>query len=220
MEKMGESQIINFFTNVLVDYLKSFLTPKYRFAIGDFSGKQDREFADFFAGTDSVNILIEFKEKKSEYKDECHKVLRKKLCEELTNDIAIISRDCHFIGWGQNKTPIEVELNPYIDIVCSLWNKINFLRTPKNYQHIDFIKEFKNGSIGVDYETFVKYIEHLNSLANRSNSGGDIPFKSLLYSRDSNGMLIANRFETLNQLKMLIDMEPPTPDNDYGISPG
>jgi hypothetical protein len=216
MTKMGESQIIEFFSGILRDELQQKFGKYAKYTIGNFSGSQDRKFADFFAGTDSVNILVEFKEKKSEHKAEEIKPLREKLCLTLNDEIASISRLCHFIGWGGNKKEIRVELNPYIDLVCRLWNCTDCLLTPVDHVHNKFIANFINGNVGVDHSTFVQYIEHLNTTAGGSATGENVLFRSILYSRDSSGQLIGTRFENLDQLNELRKIESPEPD--YGPS--
>jgi len=208
MKKMGESQIIQFFSSVLVDEIQKAFGQGYQYAIGNFSGSQDRKFADFFAGTDSVNILIEFKEFKNEYRKEIDKPLRENLCKTLTVDIAELSRSCHFIGWGLPRTTISIELNTYIDLVCQLWGGSKFLKSPSDYLHASFINGFIKGAVGVNYEDFIRYIEHLNTTAGGSASGDQATFRSILFSRDNNGQLLANRFDNLGELKTLISMRP------------
>lgn len=222
MRKMGESQIIQFFSDVLVDEIQSRHGNTYPYSIGNFSGSQDRKFADFFAGTDSVNVLIEFKEFKKECSDEKNKPLREKLCRTLTTDISDLSRKCHFIGWGESVSPMSVALNPYIDLVCLLWGCSNHLEAAKLYLDSWFVKAFTNGNgeVGVSIDEFVRYIDHLNSVAGGSASGMDVPFRSILFSRNDNGRLIANRFENLAELRALTTMKParkPGPDFSHGM---
>ncbi len=130
MKKMGESQIIDFFSTYLRDILREEYGKDAPYTLGNFSGSQDRKFADFFAGTKSHNILIEFKEAKKEHIAEQEKPLRKKLCLTLNNEVAAVSRLCHFIGWGKRQVHTEVELNVYIDLVCRLWSSDTHLCPP------------------------------------------------------------------------------------------
>jgi hypothetical protein len=203
MRKMGESQIIDFFSGYLKDAFQQRFGSNAPYSVGNFSGSQDRKFSDFFAGTDSKNILIEFKENKIEYKKEKIKPLRKKLCVKLDEKISILSRQCHFIGWGKDRIDTAVELNPYIDLVCRLWELKDFLRTPSDHQHDDFIDNFIDGGIGVSLEEFVRYIGHLNSIAGGTTDGSKAPFRSILYSRNDRGQLVGTRFESLGQLNKL-----------------
>jgi hypothetical protein len=208
MKKMGESQIIQFFSSALSDKLQRTLGEECKFVLGNFSGSQDRKFADFFAGTDSVNVLIEFKELKSEHIDEIRKPFRERLCRTLTTEIAFLSRACHFIGWGVEGRDLSVQLNPYVDLVCRLWNQIRHLLVPIEYSHNSFIDSFVKGTLGVGHEDFVRYIEHLNATAGEGGSGGDVPFRSILYSRDDNGQMKGTRFENLRELSELIRLRP------------
>ncbi|WP_200385718.1 hypothetical protein [Rhodocyclus tenuis] len=208
MKKMGESQVIQFFAGVLADEMRSAFGLECQYVIGNFSASQDRKFADFFAGTESVNILIEFKEFKKEYCDEIKKPLREKLCKTLTKDISNLSRSCHFIGWGTAGYNLSVELNPYIDLVCPLWGCTEHLDLPADYFYDSFINAFVKGSLGVSYADFVRYIEHLNRTAGGDASGDEAPFRSILFSRDNSGKIIANRFYNLRELRTLSSLKP------------
>jgi hypothetical protein len=221
MKKMGESQVIQFFTTALQDEMQKVYGSKHVYALGNFSGSQDRKFADFFCGTDSVNILIEFKEFKSEHRAEVDKPLRERLCKTLTADVARVSRSCHFIGWGKNGFNFNVELNSYIDLVCSLWGGVGHLVDPIDHLHEPFIDEFVGGRIGVAYEEFVDYVEQLNIVAGGSALGDKISFRSILFSRGGDGRVKANKFDNLGELRALIKLKPSIrikPSNGSGPS--
>lgn len=206
MRKMGEAQIIDFFSSYLKDVLHCKFGAYANYSVGNFSGSQDRKFSDFFAGTDSHNILIEFKEKKEECAYEGLKPLRERLCDKLDDKISGLSRECHFIGWGTNHVTTVIELNPYIDLICRIFNQTDYLLKPTDKNHETFVQNFIDGKIGVDQDSFVKYIEHLNNIAGGSASGTDIPFRSILYSRNENGLLVGTRFENLGELIQLRNM--------------
>lgn len=206
MRKMGEAQVIDFFSGYLKDVLNIKFGAHVNYTVGNFSGSQDRKFSDFFAGTDSHNILIEFKEKKEECAYEGMKPLRKKLCDNLDEKISRLSRECHFIGWGTNHVNTVIEFNPYIDLICRIFNQKNYLLEPVDKNHRAFVQNFIDGKIGVDQDSFVKYIEHLNKIAGGSVSGKEVPFRSILYSRDENGLLVGTRFESLGELIQLRKM--------------
>lgn len=208
MTKMGEMQVIEFFSSRLKDKIRDKYGKTESFSIGNFSGSQDRKFADFFAGTDAVNILIEFKEFKSEYEKESIKPLRRKLCQTLTNTISELSRSCHFIGWGTKKYDVEVELNPYIDLVCRLFPNICCLNEPICYLDEEFITAFIDEKIGVNYAYFVKYIDHLNKIAGGGSSGEEVPFRSILFSYNDQGILKGTRFDNLKEFQELIKIKP------------
>lgn len=202
MEKMGESQIIDFFSTIINDEFKKEFGDTESYSIGNFSGSQDREFADFFAGTDAVNVLIEFKEKKVEYKAESRKPNREILCKNLNDTISLVSRKCHFIGWGTDQVVIEAEFCPYIDIVCHIWNCTNLLKKEKIHKDYQFVQELIKEEIGVNHNEFITYINYLHKISGGKDSGGEIPFKSILYSYKDN-RIVATRFDNLNELLVL-----------------
>lgn len=223
MAKIGESQVIDFFSCFLRDTHNSLYGGNQPFAVGNFSGSQDRKFADFFAGTNATNVLIEFKELQSEYTAEKVKPLLKKLCIELDHDIAALSRQCHFIGWREKTSELNVELNPYIDLVCTLWENNVYLLPPSNYTHTKFAHQFCNNEIGVNYDQFVRYIAHLNKVAGGTADGLEVPFKALLYSRNSRGIkaTIFQSLKELNELREIpqrkISPPPPSRGNDFSL---
>lgn len=202
MNKIGEAQVIDFFSYYLRDAHNDICGGNQPLAVGNFSGIQDKKFADFFASTNATNILIEFKEFKSEHTAEKIKPLREKLCKELSHYIAAISRQCHFIGWREKSCELAVGLNSYIDLVCPLWGSNEHLMRPCNFTHIAFVQAFLCGDLGVNYKQFVSYIDHLNNIAGGSAGGLDVPFNAVLYSRNSRG-LKATIFQSLNELNEL-----------------
>jgi len=208
MSKMGESQIIDFFSGYMKDVFRDKYGKNGRYSVGNFSGSQDRKFADFFAGTKSHNILIEFKEFKKECSAETKKPLRKRLCLTLDNNIALVSRSCHFVGWGKRQSSTEAEFSPYIDLICQLWNAAH-LKTPTVNSHEPFIDQFIDGVVGVNHTDFIKYIEHLNGVAGGDEEGSKVGFKSILYSRNGNGRLIGTRFDSLAELNKLRSIKKP-----------
>jgi hypothetical protein len=199
-KKMGEAQIIDFFSSCLRDEMYHKFGPNISYSIGNFSGSQDRKFADYFSGTSSSNILIEFKELKREAEDEWKKPLRKKLCLELTNETASQSRSSHFIAWGSGEQDLTVKLTPYVDLICTKYIGIPPLIPHAEQVHSEFIDAFLSGTQGVNQEEFVSYIEHLNKTAGGCADGKTVPFKSVLYSRNDSGKLVGTRFENLGQL--------------------
>lgn len=218
MRKFGEAQVIDYFSGYLKDTFRDVFGEKALYTVGNFSGSQDRKFSDFFAGTESQNILIEFKEKKEEHKKEKDKPLRQKLCLTLDEETSELSRQCHFIGWGMGLTVTKIELNPYIDLVCLLWEADNYLLTPIKHDHESFVDNFVSGHVGVDHDAFISYIEHLNTLAGGGASGVDVPFSSILYSRNDRGRLVGTRFDSLGQLNKLRNIPKPPTSSPRGPS--
>lgn len=211
MRKMGESQVIDFFSSYLKDFFHDVFGVSAKYTVGNFSGSQDRKFSDFFAGTDSHNLLIEFKEKKGEFRNEQGKPLREKLCLTLNEEISELSRQCHFIGWDQGRITTQVEFNPYIDLVCRLWGLDDHLLPPSDHDHEVFVEDFVEGKVGVDHDSFVRYIDHLNKVAGGGATGKDVPFRSILYSRNDRGRLVGTRFENLGELNQLRNLSPRPP---------
>lgn len=207
--KFGESQVIDFFATALRDKLITKFGKNAKYSIGNFSGSQDRKFADFFAGTDSSCILIEFKEYEREIQDENKKPLRKKLCEELTNETAALSRGSHFIAYRLPTDKMQLKLAPYVDVVCPHFSiGIPPLATAHTKAHSDFIDGFLSEREGASFNQFIEYAGHLNAAAGGITNGASAPFESILYSRDAQGEVVGTKFESLGELKKLLDLKP------------
>ena len=183
--------------------------PNANYSIGNFSGSQDRKFADFFAGTDSSCILIEFKGFENEIQDEFKKPLRKKLCEELTDETAALSRGSHFIAYRSPINSMQIKLASYVDVVCPIFSiGIPPLTIAHAKAHSDFIDGFLSGHKGVSFNEFLAYAGHLNATAGGIENGATAPFRSILYSRDMRGKVVGTIFESLGELKQLLDQKP------------
>ena len=208
-KKAGESQVIDFFSSVLRDELQNKFGRDKKFSVGNFSGSQDRKFADFFAGTESNCVLIEFKEFEAEIQDEQGKPLREKLCKELTADTAMESRCTHFIAFKSKGAEMNISLIPYVDAVCPLFCVgIPPLESVQKTSHKNFIQAFLDGGKGGSVEDFVIYAGRLNTIAGGIADGLSAPFKAVLYSRDSEGGLIGTLFQSLSEFKQLLGMKP------------
>lgn len=116
--KIGETQGMGFFRAALEDRFPERNGKDADYSIGDFSASQDRKFADFFAGTASTCMLIEFNEYVHEIGQETRKPLRRKLCENLNDADAQLSSGSHFIAHRLKTPDIQVRIAPYIDVVC------------------------------------------------------------------------------------------------------
>ena len=207
--KAGESQIIDFFSAALRDELRKKFGEDTKFSIGNFSGSQDRKFADFFAGTESNCVLIEFKEFHGEIQDEREKPLRKRLCEGLTESAAITSRSAHFIAYKSKAAEMDVTLIPYVDVVCPLFGVgIPPLAAIQKNGHDDFIQAFLDGREGSSVNEFISYAGHLNTIAGGIANGLTAPFKAVLYSRNSSGKLIGTLFQSLSEFRKLLLAKP------------
>ncbi|WP_447782418.1 hypothetical protein [Pseudomonas plecoglossicida] len=207
--KIGESQVIDFFSSALRDQLVNKFGSDSNYSIGNFSGSQDRKYADFFAGTKSSCILIEFKEHEHEIRDEYKKPLREKLCKNLTNKTATLSRTTHFIAHRSSSRGMDIKLAPYVDVVCPHWSIGSPPLGPVTSKtHYDFIDDFLSAKEGVTMEKFFDYAGHLNSTAGGVSDGASAPFKSVLYSRNARGRVVGTIFHSLGELKKLINKAP------------
>ncbi|WP_148051359.1 hypothetical protein [Pseudomonas protegens] len=207
--KLGESQVIDFFSSVLRDELINKFGSRSNYSIGNFSGSQDRKYADFFAGMESSCILIEFKEFESEVRDEYKKPLREKLCKNLTDKTAALSRATHFIAYRVSSGNMDIKLSPYVDVICPNWSVGNPpLQAVNSKVHYDFICDFLSAKEGVAIGDFLSYAGHLNSTAGGISDGASAPFKSVLYSRNTQGRVVGTIFNSLGELKKLIDKAP------------
>lgn len=207
--KFGESQVIDFFSTALKDELINRFGSHSQYSIGNFSGSQDRKYADFFAGTNSSCILIEFKEFEREIRDEYRKPLREKLCKNLTSETAALSRTTHFIAHRISSMCMDIKLSPYVDVVCPNWSIGSPpLETVSSKAHYDFIDDFLSGKEGVVIGKFLQYAGHLSSTAGGTADGANAPFKSVLYSRNTQGRVVGTFFNSLGELRQLIDKAP------------
>lgn len=209
MKKIGESQVIQSFSTFLQAELAAKFNGNINYCFGNFSGSQDRKFADVFVGTESSCVLIEFKEFEKEINDEYDKPLREKLCNQLTEETAALSRSGHFIAFRKPGSQMEITVASYADTVCPGFSVgIPPLVLAKQFGHREFIKNFLNNATGQDYTSFIKYIGHLNSTAGGTSDGSSAPFKSVLYSTDNKGSIIGTVFESIGELRKVLKLSP------------
>lgn len=210
-DKQGEAQVIEFFSKHLSRKLDQRLGEGNHYTFGNFSGSQDRRFGDVFCGTKSRNILIEFKEFRTERRAESKKPLRQMLCVKLTKSLSKLSRDCHFIGWDKKEVVMNLEFSPYIDTVCPLFTFLvpkGNLKKEQFTGHRDFSAKFVDGDIGVNYKQFSEYVKELDKIAGGSvgGSGEDVEFSSFLYSLDEHGDVKGTKFNSLRELAKVRDL--------------
>jgi len=96
-------------------------------------------------------------------KDELRKPLRKSLCFTLNDEIATLSRNCHFAAWREKDVKgyanIAINIIPYIDEVCKQFDDLPRLVKKilmKDYPtlHEIFIEKFLVDEVGVSYAEF------------------------------------------------------------------
>lgn len=207
--KIGEAQGIDFFSTVFREKYSKIYDNESKYSVGVFSGSQDRRFADFFAGTESTCMLIEFKEFAGEVSDELGKPLREHLCLNLDDESARLSRGSHYIAYRTKTEEIRLEIAPYIDVVCPGFGVgLPPLAAFQMTEHGQFIDRFFNGGAGSNYTDFVRYAGHMSSIAGKHTDGLKTPFKAILYSRNAEGVLKGTKFKTLREFKTMVDKHP------------
>jgi hypothetical protein len=217
LKKIGENQIIQFFSNALQDEIREKFGRDVNYSFGNFAGQQDKKFADFFAGTNSKNILIEFKEYEHELKAELKKPLRKKLCYTLNKELSTISRKCHFAAWNEKESDIFINLVPYIDEICRRFipglpeDVKNLLIKNQPDSHEMFITKFLTDERGVSHAQFKAYINYLSNIAQSRDMNS---FEAILYSRNNSGKLIGTKFSNLDEAFALTKLKPPKNEED------
>lgn len=201
-EKLGESNIIGLFQDILKDHVSSYET-KVKFIESTMCGKDDKKFADYFASLNSINILIEFKEVEKDIKTEKNKPLRKKLCEEIGKFINI-TRKGHFIAWSDSDKKdesLEIFLDNYIFRVSNVFELSLNKVFKTEYLCKDFIDSFIKKKIGLKVKEFSCYIQFLKELA-EDDDGGNGLFNAKLLSYD-NGRLVQNEIKKGDFLHLL-----------------
>jgi hypothetical protein len=200
---IGEQQIVDAFSGFLKDKFRDIFGHNSSYSIGNFAGKQDEVFSDFFAGTLSKNILIEFKERESGLTSEKRKILRKALCSKINDGFAQISRECHFAGWNSGSGKIQIELTSYIDKVCPLFDlprsQLDLFQAGGIFPHKHFISALLDEELGVSPDEFRAYIHFLDWLRDSGAPLGMTEFKAILYSYDAEGELIGTPFKNLDE---------------------
>jgi hypothetical protein len=225
LDKIGEQQIQRLFSEYLGREVRKNLGDDFPFACGEFNGMQDRKYADYFSGVNACNVLIEFKEFFSEIKDEKRKVLRRKLCHEIPEDLIDISYATHHISWREkSEESIILGFQRYLSKVCPLFEV--------NYDEFEtlgvnkFLNDFINKDIGSDNSLFSDYIEYLAKIAGDEGAG----FFGLFISFDSESGMKTTIFKDMSQLIELVNSnaseakneqpKPKGPSNSGGMSFG
>lgn len=219
--KHGEAQIVQAFTVRLNNEINNSASIE-DYCLGDFSGMQDKTYADFFAGVNSKNILIEFKEYKHEIKSESRKSLRELMCINLDQYISGISCKCHFLAWNDSSSDeVNIKLSEYIDMVCPIFNLgeevEKLLQEPNEVSDIDFIDSFLSGRAGENFKAFKAYISYLDLLDKEKGDGGVSSFKALLYSYSNMGELKITKINSLDELVSLKYLYEP--NNSQSLEP-
>ena len=225
MDKIGEQQIQRLFSEYLGRKVREKFGDDFPFAYGEFNGMQDRKYADYFAGVNACNVLIEFKEFFSEIKDEKRKELRRKLCHDIPEDLVDISYATHHISWREkSEKSIVLGFQRYLSKVCPLF-EIDY----DEFETIGvnkFLNDFTNQEIGSDNSLFSDYIKYLAKIAGDEGAG----FFGVLISFDSEIGMKNTIFKDMNELVELVNYntpeikkEPPKPkgpSNSGGMSFG
>ncbi|KAA8672289.1 hypothetical protein [Vibrio gigantis] len=171
MSKIGEQIVQRCFSEKLKHQLDKRYGKYYHYASGELNGGLDRLYADYFASVGTKCVLIEFKEFETEIRREKEKPLRKKLCEEIPLSHQQNSYDGHFISWrDKDCDSINVNLDRYISKVGPLFGKTfdGFAQMDAE----DFIEDFIDGFIGIEFVDFECYLRYLASLDDGSGGSG------------------------------------------------
>lgn len=170
--KIGEAQVQEAFVEHLRFKIGEKYGPNFPYAFGAFNGSQDRKYADYFAGVNARNILIEFKEFKSEISSETRKPLRKKLCNSISDENLENSLNAHFISWrvdDPNGNRLRLRIDTYLPTVCPLFDRHFDGGKEKWIQH--FLDGFLDLEVGVSNEEFEVYINELSRIAGDAGEG-------------------------------------------------
>jgi hypothetical protein len=219
IEKKKEDSVISIFQKRVEKIGRS----KGKEVITSPLNSQDRELgADFFISEFTKFSIFEFKYQENDIKSENEKDLRKILCQKLQeNNIRRNQhKECHFIAWSTKDSNPDVELNIYCEEVCN--NKIlselslfNDLPVTKSRQlDVDFIKEFYDGSKGLQYDTFLKYINWLLTIA-----GVDSGRFELLFEHPNENIIFSVPIKSLDELKKWLIDNKPAPIITYSSKP-
>ena len=164
--KIGEAQVQQAFVEHLKYAISEKFGPKYPNNYGAFNGSQDKKYADYFAGVNAQNILIEFKEFKSEISSESAKPLRKKLCETISDSNLPRSINAHFISWrleNSSDNNIVLKIDTYLPTVGPLFGKVFSGKHEKDITK--FVDDFLDKKTGISNEDFELYIKELSNIA-------------------------------------------------------
>lgn len=225
MIKIGEQQVQRMFSEHLGETLRNRFGEKIRYAYGEFNGMQDKKYADYFAGVNSSNIIIEFKEFFSEINDERRKALRENLCKNIPDYLIETSYLSHHISWrGDSSESIVLAFDRYLSRVCPIFD-IEYERF-KVVGVSKFIDDFLDKRIGAGSDDFADYVDYLAELAGDEGSS----FFGVLLSFDPKVGLKNTIFYNLEQLVELAGGNTPNstppppkprgPSGSGGMSPG
>lgn len=208
---LGEANLVSAFNEFLANEVKRRFGNKAKYSRSDLSGKRDKTFADYFAGVNSKNILVEFKE--FEIKSETRKPLRDKLCRQLPNNLHSTSYYCHFISHREPIPELNIRFNSYISSVCPLFGIDSHTEDHGSNSHSEFTNRLLNAEIGADILPFKTYIDFLAELAASSGSIlGEENLTGVLISFNEDGSMIQTPFTSLQHLIRIsnsIDIDPP-----------
>lgn len=196
--KIGEAQVQQTFVEYLKYKICEKFGPNYPYNYGAFNGGQDKKYADYFAGVNAKNILIEFKEFKSEISTESRKPLRKKLCNTISDLNFSSSINSHFIAWRLDNSieqKIKLKIDTYLPTVCPFFVK-HFLGNNERWIS-EFINDFLNMETGISNEDFELYI---NELSNVAGDDGDSSFYGIHLTFDHEHGLDFKIFSTIAEL--------------------
>lgn len=207
--KLGESVIQSAFADHLARRAIDRYGLNVPYVSANLQGKNDKQFADYFASIDSKCVLIEFKEFEKDILDEKRKPLRADLCELLTmpnyaKHESLASRG-HFLAFGDIEQKIE-NIHSYPKVVCPIFSS-DYEFSGASYTEKEFLSGLVKGSIGITIENMNRYVALLAKIAQQGKGQPDCPeFKAVLLSYDSNTEegYKKQRFDDLCDLKNIM----------------
>jgi len=187
-EKIGESVIQSAFADHLARQAIGHLGIEAPYVSANLQGKNDKQFADYFASVDSKCVLIEFKEFEKEILDEKKKPLRDDLCALLEDPIyqkqESFAAHGHFLAFGDINKKIE-NIHSYPKIVCPIFSS-TYSFSGTSHTEKDFLTGLVKGTIGITIEDMNRYVMLLAKIAQQGQNQPPCPeFKAVLLSYDS-----------------------------------
>lgn len=164
MSTLGESNVVELFSTKLDRAVITRYGAKQKYMKGNFAGKADTLFADFFVGLPFSSVLIEFKDIETGDKAERRKPLRIKLCKSLDTATLRLSLQCHFFGFGiaHGNEKFDVHLSEYVAQVCPILGgaSVELPQATTEAAH-GFLQRMMDRKIGLDIPDFIEYLEFL-----------------------------------------------------------
>ena len=232
MSTLGESNVVELFSTKLERAVIAHFGIRQKYMKGNFAGKADTIFADFFVGIPFSSVLIEFKDIETGDKAEKRKPLRTKLCKVLDKSTLQLSLQCHFFGFGSDHDSerFDVSLSEYAPRICpTLGGTSLSFPSATTYKTQDFLRKMMDRKVGLDIPDFIEYLKFLAKLPDNPTGPTceQTLFPAQLLSFNDDGVMslpihtIADLQRVSKELSHYQASTPPPPGNAGGSdSPG